>query len=75
MVTTPDGIDPDATTPQEDAARIARSLIAGHPEGAVRRIVLYWLALVSLVVAIFLPPVLVVTASALVLLALTDQLA
>lgn len=53
-------------------ARAARLLIAGHEFGAVRRIVLYVIAGVSLLAA---GPIAVLGLTALLLLALTDQLA
>lgn len=58
-----------------------RSAIAGHPRGAVRRIVLWILALAGIGIALAGHPdmvsaaALIVTMLALLLLALTDQLA
>lgn len=55
---------------EDQAEMFARSVVSGHPQGAVRRIVLYMLALVLIVSPI--PQAAVVPLG---LLAMTDQLA
>lgn len=64
------GLPEDEPTVQEKAEPIVRSLIAGHPEGAVRRIVLYVVA-----GALVLSPLPGLAIIPLLLLAMTDQLA
>lgn len=68
MVTTPEA--PEAPPTKTDKAEQAvRVLIAGHPAGAVRRLALYAVALVGVLLW---PPL---AAVALLLLAATDKLA
>ena len=65
-----------------DLQRAVRSAVAGHPQGAVRRIVLYAVVTIAFVVAVLAPAptavgiaALAVALTALLLLAVTDQLA
>jgi hypothetical protein len=69
VVTNPDAIDAPPTR-EERIEEAARTLIAGHPQGAVRRIVLYVIAFVLVV-----SPLPVLAVAPLALLALTDSLA
>lgn len=64
------GLPEPEPTVSERAEPVLRSAIAGHPQGAVRRIVLYVVA-----GALVVSPVPVLAIVPLLLLALTDQLA
>lgn len=67
-------VDPGLTR-EDQAEMFARTVIAGHPQGAMRRIILYFVAFVSLTIGFVVPAALAVTAGALTLLVATDQLA
>jgi len=66
MVTTPD--EEPVVTPAEQAEDVARIILAGHPQGAVRRIVLY---LITFTLVLTYPQAAIIP---LLLLALTDEL-
>jgi hypothetical protein len=64
----------ETPTKQEKAEGFARNAIAGHPQGAVRRIILYCALFVFLGIGVWLTPFLVVSLASGVLLLATDSL-
>lgn len=74
MVTTPEA-QPTGPTREERVEEVARIIIAGHPFGAVRRILLYVLMFTAMGVSYYVPPLIVVALAAGILLATTDMLA
>jgi hypothetical protein len=73
MVTLAEEPTPEPTA-QDTAERITREVIAGHPEGAVRRIVLYAVMFAAMGIAYYVPPVVVVALVCGILLVSTDSL-
>lgn len=72
MVTKPDGPD-EEPEPAVKVERAIREIVAGHPQGAVRRILLYVLLVVGITLTAVVPPVgLLLGLSATVLLLATD---
>jgi hypothetical protein len=73
------GLPEEDKTPVERAEPIIRSAIAGHPQGAIRRIILYVLVASAVLLSASLDGLAaiifaIVAVVALLLLALTDQL-
>jgi hypothetical protein len=73
MVTNAEQADPGLPI-EEQAEMFARSVIAGHPQGSVRRILLYIVAGTCAVGALLFAPLIVPAIAAGVLLLATDQL-
>lgn len=79
MIVTNAELEPEDPTRTERAIEAARVLIAGHPQGAIRRIMLYAIVIPAVLVAstggtVGLAAAIVANACV-TLLALTDQLA
>lgn len=70
MVTLPEAVEP----PPSEREEIVRTVIAGHPQGAIRRGILYIVMFAAMGLAFYVPPFIVVALVAGTLLATTDQL-
>lgn len=73
MVTKPER-EPDPDTIADEAERALRNAIAGHPQGAVRRIVLYIGMFAAMGTAYYVPQMLVAAIVCGILLLATDNL-
>lgn len=73
MVTNPEH-EPDPPTTEERAERALRVAVAGHPQGAIRRIILWCILFAAIGLGVWFEPLLAVALGSGVLLLATDNL-